>query len=449
MTSRKPCSSPIASSCSATVPRASRPISRSIVRTPGTAAIPNWRSCVATSLACSDWMPHAINSSVRKEPPVEATPIPYDCARALASELAARAAQHDRDASFPHENFKELAEAGLLALTVPTALGGHGAGALDTARILGILGKADPSTALVLSMHYIQHLVMGRSTRWPGRLSRKLARESVEGVSLINALRVEPDLGSPSRGGLPATVARKTETGWRLSGRKIYSTGAPILKWCAVWAKTDEPEVRVGLFLVPAGLPGTRIVETWDHLGLRASGSHDVIFDDVVFPLDHEIDVRLPDEWRTPDFTQATVGAIFIAAIYDGVARAARDWLIGFLKERVPANLGAPLATLPRAQEILGGIEARLAVNARLIGSFADAFDDNLPLSAIESNIVKLTVTNNTVAVVEDALSLAGNHGLSRTNPLQRHYRDVLCGRVHTPQDDTTRISAGRLALGL
>ena len=58
----------------------------------------------------------------------------------------------------------------------------------------------------------------------------------------------------------------------------------------------DEAETRVGLFLVPAGLPGTRIVETWDHLGLRASGSHDVIFEDVVFPLDHEIDVRRPGE---------------------------------------------------------------------------------------------------------------------------------------------------------
>ena len=63
-----------------------------------------------------------------------------------------------------------LSEAGLLALTVPTALGGLGAGARDAARIIGIFGKADPSTALVLSMHYIQHLVMARSTRWPGRL---------------------------------------------------------------------------------------------------------------------------------------------------------------------------------------------------------------------------------------------------------------------------------------
>lgn len=394
-------------------------------------------------------MVSANSGSIRKETSPEVVPTAFDRANALASQFAARAPLHDRDASFPFENFNELSEAGLLALTVPAALGGSGAGARDAARIIGIFGKADPSTALVLSMHYIQHLVMAKSTRWPSRLARKLARETVDGVALINALRVEPDLGSPARGGLPATIAQKTETGWRLSGRKIYSTGAPILKWYAVWAKTDEPETRVGLFLVPAGLPGTRIVETWDHLGLRASGSHDVIFDDVVFPLDHEIDVRKPEEWRVPDFTQSTVHAIFVAAIYDGVARAARDWLIEFLKNRVPSNLGSSLATLPRVQEIVGGIDARLAVNTRLIESFAGDLDDGVQLSASESNIVKLTVTNNAVAVVEDALSLTSNHGLTRANPLERHYRDVLCGRVHTPQDDATRAIAGRLALGL
>jgi alkylation response protein AidB-like acyl-CoA dehydrogenase len=393
-------------------------------------------------------MVSAQGGSTLKKPQLDATPAPFDCARILAAEFAGRAALHDREASFPFDNFRELSEAGLLALTVPTALGGHGAGARDAARILGIFGKADPSTALVLSMHYIQHLVMARSTRWPGRLSRKLARETVEGMALVNALRVEPDLGSPSRGGLPATIARKTETGWRLSGRKIYSTGAPILKWYAVWAKTDEEEPRVGLFLVPSGLPGTRIVETWNHLGLRASGSHDVVFEDVVFPLDHEIDVRKPEEWRVPDFTQSTVQAIFVSAIYDGIARAARDWLVGFLKDRVPSNLGASLATLPRVQEIVGGIEARLAVNARLIDSFAGDFDEGVELGASESNIIKLTVTNNAVAAVEDALSLTSNHGLTRANPLERHYRDVLCGRVHTPQDDATRVTAGRLALG-
>jgi alkylation response protein AidB-like acyl-CoA dehydrogenase len=393
-------------------------------------------------------MVRALGTTVISERAPPRDPDHIERALMLAPRFAARAALHDREASFPFENFEELSEAGLLALTVPAALGGGGAGAREAARTLGIFAKADPSTALVLSMHYIQHLVMARSQRWPVRLARKLAKETVEGVALINALRVEPDLGSPARGGLPATIARRTETGWRLTGRKIYSTGAPILKWYAVWAKTDEPEIRVGLFLVPAGLPGTRIEETWDHLGLRASGSHDVIFEDVAFPLDYEIDVRKPEEWATPDFTQGILSAILVSSIYDGVARAARDWLIQFLKERAPANLGAPLASLPRAQEILGAIEARLAVNARLIDSFAGDFDDGVLLDATETSAIKMTVTNNAVAAVEDALSLSSNHGLTRANPLERHYRDVLCGRVHTPQDDATRVTLGRLALG-
>jgi alkylation response protein AidB-like acyl-CoA dehydrogenase len=366
----------------------------------------------------------------------------------LATEFAARAEGHDRDGSFPFQNFQQLSDAGLLALPVPTELGGAGAGAKDIVRVINIIGKADPSTALVLSMHYIQHLMMARSARWPARLANRLALETVAGVSLINALRVEPDLGSPARGGLPATVARRTPTGWRLSGHKIYATGAPILSWYVVWARTDEPEVRVGNFLVQAGLPGIRVVETWNHLGLRASGSHDVVFDEVPLSPDHEIDVRPPADWQAPDSTQIIHG-VLIAALYDGVARAARDWLVTFLNSRVPSNLGAALATLPRAQDIVGGIEARLAVNARLIDTFTADFDAGVALTGSDANIIKLTVTNNAVAVVEDALSLTSNHGLSRANPLERHYRDVLCGRVHTPQDDSTRSLAGRLALGV
>jgi len=211
----------------------------------------------------------------------------------------------------------------------------------------------------------------------------------------------------------------------------------------------ERSHARLGLFLVQAGLPGISIVETWDHLGLRASGSHDVLFDDVVIPLDHEIELRKPEGWRVQNPIQALVHAAFVGTIYDGVARAARNWIVDFLKTRTPSSLGAPLATLPRAQEVLGAIEARLQVNARLIDSVARDFDEGRAVSPVEGNIIKLTVTNNAVAAVEDALSLSSNHGLSRANPLERHYRDVLCGRVHTPQDDATRIAAGRLALGL
>lgn len=380
---------------------------------------------------------------------MDAIPGIIDRVNLLTPGFAERAALHDRTGGFPFENFQDLADAGLLALPVPKEIGGGGGSVRDAARVVGLVGQADAATGLVLAMHYIHHFVIAKSGHWPKHLAHKVGRDAVDDLALINALRVEPDLGSPARGGLPATTARRTPDGWRLSGRKIYSTGAPILRWMTVWAKTDEPDVRVGLFLVPAKSDGISIVETWDHLGLRASGSHDVVFDDVLIPRDHEIDVRRPKAWSAPDVAQATIQAVLVGAVYDGVARAARNWLIDFLKTRTPSSLGGPLATLPRAQDILGGIEARLSVNARLLDGFARDIDDGVLLQAGDGNIVKLTVTNNAIAAVEDALSLTSNHGLSRSNPLERHYRDVLCGRVHTPQDDSTRIAAGRRALGI
>jgi alkylation response protein AidB-like acyl-CoA dehydrogenase len=232
-----------------------------------------------------------------------------------------------------------------------------------------------------------------------------------------------------------------------LTGHKIYSTGALLLDWYLVWARTDEEEARVGVFLVPAGLPGTKIVETWDHLGMRASGSHDVFFDNVLVPSDHEVELRFPDEWRTVEPVQGSLYPLLIGAVYDGIAQSARNWLIQFLNSRAPSSLGAPLATLGRVQEAVGGIEARLLVNDRLIRTFAQEFDKNGTANPVEAGLIKLTVTNNAIAVVEEALLLTGNHGLSRSNPLERHHRDALCGRVHAPQDDSTRIALGLAAL--
>lgn len=371
-------------------------------------------------------------------------------AHALAVEFAARASVHDEEASFPFENFTQLHEAGLLTLAAPRELGGQGATLAQLGEVIGAIGQGDPATALVLTMQYIQHRGMGQSGKvWPRHLAERVVREAVHGVSLINALRVEPELGSPARGGLPGTVARQTPEGWRLSGHKVYSTGVPILTWYAVWVRTDEPEPRVGTLLVPAGLPGTRVVETWNHLGLRASGSHDVIFDDVLVDLDNAIDLRPPAAWAPGDPAMQADMTVMMGALYTGVARAARDWVVGFLRERVPANLGAPLASLPRAQEVVGTIEALLLTNDRLIASLARDVDTGVSVSAADSGVIKSLLTNHAVQVVEAALSLSSNHGLARRNPLERHFRDVLCGRIHTPQDDSARVAAGRRALGI
>lgn len=364
----------------------------------------------------------------------------------LLADIAAAAERHDREASFPFENFERLRDAGLLSLTARIEDGGAGAGLAEAARIVGDVGYACPSTALVLAMQLI-HLKVAAEGNWPAYLRAHVARSA----GLINALRVEPALGTPARGGLPETIARRTSEGWSISGTKIYSTGSPGLAWMQVLARTDEPVSeggpRVGLFLVPATAPGISIIETWDHLGLRASGSHDVVFDNVAIPLDHAVDLRQPAEWKVPDIQHAAWNTVTIAALYTGVARAARDWLIGFLPDRVPANLGAPLATLPRMQEAVGAIEALLAANTRLIGSIAADYDRGADIPVSEYGLVKGVAAENAILAVEQAIKLAGNHGLSRRNPLERHLRDVLCSRVHTPQSDTAHIAAGRAAL--
>jgi alkylation response protein AidB-like acyl-CoA dehydrogenase len=301
-------------------------------------------------------------------------------------------------------------------------------------------------------MQYLQHRGLARKGHWPRELVARIAREAVTEGALINALRVEPEQGSPARGGLPATVARRTAEGWRLSGRKTYSTGSPILRWYAVWARTDEsfaPEPQLGVFLVPAGLQGSRIVETWDHLGLRASGSHDLVFEDVLLPLDHAAELRPPQAWATPDLDQQAEMVVMLAALYDGVARSARAWLLDFLRSRSPGSLGAPLATLPRMQEQVGVIEGLLLTNQQLIRGLAQATDAGHLPPASDAGLVKQIVTSNAIRAVELAVELSSNHGLSRKNPLERHLRDVLCGRVHTPQDDSVHIAAGRRALGV
>lgn len=361
--------------------------------------------------------------------------------------LAEHATVVDRDGRIPFDSLEALQAEGLLALTARVSDGGEEAGLARVADIVQRAGRGCASTALILAMQ-LTHLRHSARSDWPEHLRAQIGRSAGRFGALINALRVEPALGTPARGGLPETMARRTPEGWLLSGRKIYSTGSTALTWMLVFARTDDAIPRTGLFLVPARSGGIRIEESWDHLGLRGSGSHDVVFEDVALPLDHAVDLRAPADWARRDAEGAAWNALLISALYTGVAEAARDWIVEFLRERAPANLGAPLATLPRMQEAVGRIEALLFTNNRLIaGAAADTDAGRAPTQA-ESGLLKTVTTANAIEAVEEAVKLAGNHGLSRANPLERHLRDVLCSRIHTPQPDVAFTQAGRLALG-
>jgi len=376
-------------------------------------------------------------------------PVAQSVLDGITRRLAATAAAFDRSAEFPRANFDILAEEGLIGLTVAREYGGREAGLAESLRVLGAVARGEPSTALILFMTYVSYAHTSRMQNWPPIIYERLARQAVAGGGLIGGLRVEPELGTPVRGGLPKTVARRTADGWALTGNKIYSTGSTGLTWFSVWAKTDETPPRVGTFLVAANSPGITVVPAWDHLGMRATVSHEVVFDGTPIPLDHALDVRQPADWvpKPGDHSMALWNALAISTIYDGVAQSARDWLRGYLKERAPSNLGASLATLPRIQEKFGEIEVLLSTNRLLLESAAERVDAGREVTGLEANNIKYVTTGNAIRAVEIGLELTGNPGLSRKNPLERHYRDVLCSRIHSPQNDTILLAAGRAGL--
>ena len=380
-------------------------------------------------------------------PPV-AVPTPEQLSQ-LTARLAATADAVDAAGVFPHANFAALRALGLPGLVVPPRWGGAGIGLVQARSLVAAVARGEPATALILVMQWMLARARSRADcRWPQPVRGAVLRSAITDGALANQLRVEPELGSPARGGLPATVARRTPDGWRLSGHKLYTTGIDGLRWLVVWGRTDEATPRVGQFLVPADAPGLQIQRSWNHLGMRATGSDEVLLTEVPIPTDHAVDLRLPADWSArPDVEQAAWMNVLLGTLYDAVALSARDWLLGFLNARTPSSLGAPLATLPRVQEAVGEIDLLLLASRSQLDAAAAAADAGQPWSAADSGLLKVAVTRHAIAVVELALRQTGNHGLSRANPLQRHHRNVLCGRVHTPQDDSALVAAGRLAL--
>jgi alkylation response protein AidB-like acyl-CoA dehydrogenase len=363
------------------------------------------------------------------------------------TQLSLRAAEHDREGSFPTEGFEILQRAGLLTATVAPRYQGPGAGLGETVGILRGLGGGDPAVALVTAMTLFLHAAQARHGHWPEPVYEELVAEAAHRPVLLNHLRVEPELGTPARGGLPVTTAVADGEGWRLNGRKIFSTGAVGLRWMLVWARTQEARPRVGSFLVRTDSPGITVHPTWDHLGLRASRSDDVVFEDVRVPAGHTTGLSTPEEAPGRDPLTGAWSALGLTALYLGVAGAARDWLTGFLSERVPSSLGAPLATLPRFQDAVGEIEVSLSGANALVDALARRIDEGEEEAVAQAGAAKVLGTRAAIGAVEKALSLTGNKGLTGASPLQRHYRDVLCSRVHTPQDDSVLSAAGRAAL--
>jgi len=370
-----------------------------------------------------------------------------ELARALAADVATRADAADRAGALPAEDVAALRDGGYLALAVPVEYGGRGASLLTGVAAQMELAKGSASTALVAAM---QHQVIGhqRETRsWRPDATERIMTEAAAGA-LLNHLGSEPQMGSPSRGGLPATTAEPAAGGERLliNGHKTWCSGGRHLTHLLVRVRLGE---EAGVVLVRqelADVPGLEWVETWQGaLGLRASDSHDAIFRDVAVRREDVIEAG--EAKATPNVWFATL----LAAVYLGAALAARDAVVTYALERTPSALGRPIATLPSIQRQIGEMDVVLSAARALLlevaGEWAGAGDRAAFMARVAA--AKVAVTTAAHEATAKALQVAGGAGITRALPLERYFRDVRPAAMQPPAGDTAYEMVGRAALRL
>ncbi|GAB4430416.1 MAG: acyl-CoA dehydrogenase family protein [Anaerolineae bacterium] len=365
-----------------------------------------------------------------------------DLAQLLAQQFAGRAAQADREGRLPAEDVAALKESGYLTLTVPRQFGGAELSMAETLAAHVELARGSAASAMVAGMQLHIFGSAREHNPWSEQAFKMLCRAALDGA-LINSVASEPQLGSPSRGGLPATTATRADNGWRLNGQKTWTTGGRHLTHMLVRANVEG---EAGVLLVLQDTPGVSWRESWrDALSLRASDSHDVFFNDVLLP-EHHLLARggpppPPNAWFP----------MVMSAVYLGAALAARDAVIRFTLERVPTALGKPIATLPKIQRQIGEIDLALQAAQALFFAAATARDAAAPddYPAVYPQIVaaKYQVNEATTLATDLALKVAGGSSITPDLPLERHFRDVRAGSMQPPGGDTALEIIGRHAI--
>jgi alkylation response protein AidB-like acyl-CoA dehydrogenase len=356
-------------------------------------------------------------------------------ARQLAAQFATTAAEHDRDASFPHENFEAMRDAGYLAAAIPTEYGGGGHGLTDIVLAQLALAKGDGSTALAVGMHLITTGTEATARNWPHTIRERIFRDVVDTGALINTVAAEPEMGSPRSGGRPATSLTPDGHGrWLLTGRKAFSTLAPALTYFITYCSVEDGSGDVARVAVHRDRPGVSIDETWDAIGMRATGSHDAVFDNVPIEDADFTGRRSLEANREVMSSGEGWFPLLIGAANLGVSEAARDYAVNFVRTRNPGGRAA-LSTIPYVREQIGRIDSKLLAARALLLTSADDCEHHPDRVQLEPRIIaaKLLATNTAIEVVEQAMRLVGGVALQRSEPLERYFRDVRSGIVNPP----------------
>jgi alkylation response protein AidB-like acyl-CoA dehydrogenase len=359
--------------------------------------------------------------------------------------LAPRAARHDRDATFPIENFRDMHGEGLLAICIPREHGGLGADFTTYCLAAAELGRFCGATALTWNMHVC-------STLWSGALADDFDMASAERAQhrarrethyrrILDAGAVysQPfsEGGAAAAGAVPfGTEARPVDGGFIINGKKIFASLSGAADYygvlCTERAEGENASRRNTLYLaIPAHAPGVEVTGDWDPLGMRATVSRTLVFRDVFVP---ENEMLMPRGVYVQAATRWPHMFLTLSPTYMGLAQAAYDFTVAYLRGELPGTPPVKRRTFPTKQIAVAEMRIMLEQTKALwFQAVREARANPSKEQVLRAYAAQFTVMENANALAAKAIRTCGGQAMLKSLALERIYRDSRCGSLMLP----------------
>lgn len=354
------------------------------------------------------------------------------------TEIRPHVREWDEAQHFPSEIIPALASLGLMGIQFPEQYGGSAMSAIDYCICIEELARVDPGLALSVAAHNglcSAHIFMfgteAQKQRWLVPLA---AGEKIGAWGLT-----ESTSGSDAAG--MRTTATRTASGWALNGSKTFITHGRVGQVMVVIAVTDRHAGTRGIsaFVVEHGTPGMRAGKKEDKLGMRASDTSEVIFDNCVVPADQLLGEEGQGFVNTMQVLDA--GRIGIAALSVGLAQGAYEAALGYAQER--KAFGKSISAFQAIQWKLADNALRIEA-ARLLTYRAAYLKDQGARTTLESSMAKLYASEIAVRAADDCVQIHGGYGFVKDYPAEKYFRDVKLTTIGEGTSEIQRLVIAR-----
>ena len=364
-------------------------------------------------------------------------------------EIAPLAAEYDESGEFPIDTVRKMGEMGLMGIEMPEEYGGAGMDTLAHVLTMIEIAKADASHSTILS---VNNSLYCNGILWFGSEAQK--REWIAPVASgeeIGAYSLtEPMSGSDAGNMASRAVLNEAGSHYIINGRKSWVTSAPYADRIVLFTMTAAQDKHRGIscFLIDTRQPGFSRGKTEPKLGIRASATSEIIFDNYACPVENVLG-GVGQGFKIA-MTVLDAGRIGIAAQALGIAEAAYEAALIYARER--EAFGAPIGSYQMIQQKIADMKTRIEAGRALIYQAIIAKERALANGTrytTEASMAKLFCSETAAFVTDEALQIHGGMGYSKELPLERYYRDARITRIYEGTSEIQRMVIARNELGL